>query len=231
MQRERDSNTPAYYPYSTNPVPPAQRAPSLSYPVPSKNPGEGGPVILPPTAAESKRDRKRRETINKIELLHDESWRTRDEKFSALYREYHTDNKAVNKQPPQSAQYDLRLYPKSLERDALFEATEVNYQYKLQQAKRAFEAEKELIEAQFHEARDQVRQRLLAEIEDRRRKLREEKEGGDNISGTCLLSCRACANDDVPREEDSGYTSSGDEAMPPGTEDFRAKAPLKSERE
>ena len=119
-------------------------------------------------------------------MLHDESWRTRDEKFSALYREYHNENRAVCKQPPQSAQYDLRLYPKSLERDALFEATEVSYQYKMAQARKAFDAERELIEAQYHEARDQVRQRLLGSIEERRRKLREEMEGGDVISGTSI---------------------------------------------
>jgi hypothetical protein len=37
------------------------------------------PNILPPQAAESKRDRKRRETVNKIELLHSTSWQNRDE--------------------------------------------------------------------------------------------------------------------------------------------------------
>jgi hypothetical protein len=37
------------------------------------------PTILPPQHAESKRDKKRRETVNKIEMLHDESWRNRDE--------------------------------------------------------------------------------------------------------------------------------------------------------
>lgn len=35
--------------------------------------------LIPPHASESKRDRKRRETINKIEVLHDESWRNREE--------------------------------------------------------------------------------------------------------------------------------------------------------
>lgn len=37
------------------------------------------PTILPPQHAESKRDRKRRETVNKIELLHNGSWLNRDE--------------------------------------------------------------------------------------------------------------------------------------------------------
>jgi hypothetical protein len=38
-----------------------------------------GPTIIPPQHLESKRDRKRRETVNKIEMLHDESLRNRDE--------------------------------------------------------------------------------------------------------------------------------------------------------
>ena len=51
------------------------------------------------------------------------------------------------------------------------------------QAKRMYESERETIEGQYWDARDQVRQRLLQAIEERRRKLREEKEGGDVVSG------------------------------------------------
>lgn len=55
-----------------------------------------------------------------------------------------------------------------------------------QQAKRMYESERESIEGQYWDARDQVRQRLLGAIEDRRRKLREEKEGGDVVTGQSL---------------------------------------------
>ncbi len=51
------------------------------------------------------------------------------------------------------------------------------------QAKRMYESERESIEAAYWDARDQVRQRLLGAIEERRRKLREEKEGGDVVTG------------------------------------------------
>jgi hypothetical protein len=60
------------------------------------------------------------------------------------------------------------------------------------QAKKMYQSERALIEAQYFEARDQVRQRLLGAIEERRRKLREEKEGGDVVTGgSCFryLSC------------------------------------------
>ena len=49
-----------------------------------------------------------------------------------------------------------------------------------------YESERESIEGQYWDARDQVRQRLLASIEERRRKLREEKEGGDVVTETLL---------------------------------------------
>ncbi|TXT13715.1 hypothetical protein VHUM_01082 [Vanrija humicola] len=144
------------------------------------------PTILPPQQSESKRDRKRRETVNKIELLHNGSWNNRDEKFSQQYKEYHNENKAVNTQPPTSSKYLLRLYPKTIERDAFLTATETHHQYKVNQAKKMYESERDHIEGMYWEARDQVRQRLLASIEERRRKLREEKEGGDVVTESLL---------------------------------------------
>lgn len=46
-----------------------------------------------------------------------------------------------------------------------------------------YESERDNIEGMYWEARDQIRQRLLGAIEERRRKLREEKEGGDVVTG------------------------------------------------
>ncbi len=46
-----------------------------------------------------------------------------------------------------------------------------------------YQAEREGIEAHYWDARDQIQQRMLSMIEERRRKLREEKEGGDVITG------------------------------------------------
>lgn len=51
------------------------------------------------------------------------------------------------------------------------------------QANQMYENERESIEAQYRDAKEQVVQRLLGAMEERRRKLREEKEGGEVISG------------------------------------------------
>lgn len=123
-------------------------------------------------------------------------------RFSGLYKEYHNENKAVNTQPPTSHKYLLTLYPHTIERDALLEEAEIEYQYKCvfcmctrpgsahqgrsAQARKMYESEREAIEAQYWEARDLVRQRLISSLEDRRRRLREEKEGGDNITESLL---------------------------------------------
>lgn len=55
-----------------------------------------------------------------------------------------------------------------------------------------YKDERAAIEAQYNEAKEQVVQRLLASLEERRRKLREEKEGGEIISGSSLsrLKCK-----------------------------------------
>lgn len=50
-------------------------------------------------------------------------------KFSQQYKEFHNENKAVNTQPPTSSKYLLRLYPKTIERDAYLQAAETHYQY------------------------------------------------------------------------------------------------------
>ena len=68
------------------------------------------------------------------------------------------------------------------------------------QAKRMYESERESIEASYWDAKDQVRQRLLGAVEERRRKLREEKEGGDVVSGTSkALSHLASKNLSTPQ--------------------------------
>lgn len=63
------------------PTPPSYNKSQHSYITMSKYPPGPSqpPTILPPAHAESKRDRKRRETVNKIELLHSGSWANRDE--------------------------------------------------------------------------------------------------------------------------------------------------------
>lgn len=77
----------------------------------------------------------------------------------------------------------MRLYPKTIERDAYLQAAQIHYDYASSQARKMYESERESIEGTYWEARDQVRQRLLGLIDERRRKLREEKEGGDIVTG------------------------------------------------
>ena len=51
------------------------------------------------------------------------------------------------------------------------------------QAGKLYQNERDTIEAQYNDAREQIVQRFLFSLDERRRKLREEKEGGDVISG------------------------------------------------
>jgi len=60
---------------------------------------------------------------------------------------------------------------------------EVGADRRVNRAYDEYKDERAAIEAQYNEAKEQVVQRLLASMEERRRKLREEKEGGEIISG------------------------------------------------
>jgi hypothetical protein len=60
---------------------------------------------------------------------------------------------------------------------------EVRADSRVNRAYDEYKDERASIEAQYNEAKEQVVQRLLASMEERRRKLREEKEGGEIISG------------------------------------------------
>lgn len=62
-----------------------------------------------------------------------------------------------------------------------------------------YKSERDHIEQTYWEARDQVRSRLLAAIDERRRKLTAEKEGGDIVSGefsalAALWALTTCPN-------------------------------------
>lgn len=65
--------------------------------------------------------------------------------------------------------------------------TSVNF-LRVDQANKMYQNERDTIEAQYNDAREQIVQRFLYSLDERRRKLREEKEGGDVISGTLPLS-------------------------------------------
>ncbi|KAJ9103342.1 hypothetical protein QFC19_004440 [Naganishia cerealis] len=94
-------------------------------------------------ATESKRDKKRREIIEKVEKQHAE--------------------KIQN-----------------------FQHIDTQYEYKLASARKLYQVERQKIEDEYKKSRELVRQRLLDGLEERRRKIREDKETTNDIVADTL---------------------------------------------
>lgn len=81
--------------------------------------------------------------------------------------------------PPTSQSYLLSLYTLTLERDALLSQISHHHEYKVDSSRKLFDLERDKLEDDYRKARDGVKQMLLDKVDDRRKRLREEKEGGD----------------------------------------------------
>lgn len=81
--------------------------------------------------------------------------------------------------PPTSTSYLLSLYTLTLERDALLSQIDLHHEYRLHSSRRIFELERERLEDEYRRAREGVRNVLLDRVEERKRRLREERESGD----------------------------------------------------
>ncbi|PCH44418.1 hypothetical protein WOLCODRAFT_138995 [Wolfiporia cocos MD-104 SS10] len=84
--------------------------------------------------------------------------------------------------------YNLRLYPISLERSALLASLVRQEKHGLEVVQTAYEDEREKVEEEWKKGREQIRERLLQGIEERRRRAREEKEGEGAVADTGLDS-------------------------------------------
>ncbi|KAL7415702.1 hypothetical protein BDY24DRAFT_381937 [Mrakia frigida] len=158
---------------------------------------------------ESKRDRKRREWVEKVEFKHKERMEDRDR----MYIETHTHLSHLASSllplPPTSQSYLLSLYSLTLERDALLSQISHHHEYRLDSSRKLFELERAKLEDDYRKAREGVKQMLLDKVEERRKRLREEKDGGDildsysipplpssssNPSGSLLSSSSSTSN-------------------------------------
>lgn len=89
--------------------------------------------------------------------------------------------------PPTSQSYLLSLYTLTLERDALLSQISHHHEYRVDSSRKLFDLERDKLEDDYRKARDGVRQMLLDKVDERRKRLREEKDGGDVMGQSTLL--------------------------------------------
>ncbi|CDZ98070.1 Sds3-like [Phaffia rhodozyma] len=133
----------------------------------------------PGSQPESKRDKKRREWVDKVEAKHKERMDDRDRMYIDTHQSLSHLASSLLPLPPTSQSYLLSLYLLTLERDALLSQVEMHHEYRLESSRRLFELEKDRLEEEYRKAKEGAKNLLLDKVEERRKRLREEKDGGD----------------------------------------------------
>ncbi|KAB5594431.1 Centrosomal protein ATPase [Ceratobasidium theobromae] len=185
---------------SLNPRPPVYQSPiaptrdyhyshtASSYVRPQPGPADASGSM--PVLDESKKDKRRRETADRIARIAEAK---RDERAfldqQALLR---GSAHQLYTNPNSHAEFSLKLYPITLERTANVNRIEAAEQAGVHRgradpvvvtvlipdtAEAAYDEEQEKIEEEWKRQRDRLRERMLEAIEERRRKAREEKDG------------------------------------------------------
>lgn len=85
--------------------------------------------------------------------------------------------------PALSRPYLLALNRLTLERDAELRQSALLHAHQVESARIAYEQDRGKIDEEARNAKRAVRERLLAAVEERRKRLREDKESGEGTSG------------------------------------------------
>jgi len=80
-------------------------------------------------------------------------------------------------EPSAHPEFMMRLLPKSIERAALLNQCQYEEAHGLENARLAWEEERDRVDSEWRKGNDRLKERLLEGIEERRRRAREEKDG------------------------------------------------------
>lgn len=120
------------------------------------------------------------------------SYRT-DRLFQHLQHRYMSEHTTLLTSPLFSRQYQLNLSMLTLQREAALRQVALLHAHQVEGARKSYESEVAKVEDEAKQARKLVRERLTAAVEDRRKKLKEEKEGGEGGIGEYTVVARRLA--------------------------------------
>lgn len=160
--------------YDLGPPAPPPRLVNNAHRAPSKR-------TAPPLAEApvSKRDRKRKEVLDRLERSHWEGFENRDPVYHDTYMSLTSTYHALLNRPSLVREYAIRLADYTVERGASLRSAELYYAFLVERSKRSSEAERNKVEDEARLAKRHVRDKLLTVIEERKRRLKEERDGGD----------------------------------------------------
>ncbi|CCM02561.1 uncharacterized protein FIBRA_04664 [Fibroporia radiculosa] len=135
-------------------------------------------------AEDPKREKRRREMVGRLTKEMGDRRDDAGRHYAETISDLHSTSIQLSTRPETSPAYNLRLYPVSLERSALLASLVRQEKHALEIVRTAYEDEREKVEEDWKKGRDNIRQRLLEGIEERRRRAREEKEGEGAVTET-----------------------------------------------
>ncbi|MCO5573439.1 hypothetical protein L7F22_027210 [Adiantum nelumboides] len=173
---------------------------------------------------ESKKIRKRKEVVDRIHRVHWDTVDNRDLLYNEMQHSLAQTGSILLLSPALSRPYLLALHRLTLERDAQLRQIALLHAHQVESARTAFEQDRNKVEDEARSAKKAVRERLLAAVEDRRKRLREDKEGGEGTSDALLdSSSRAHATRKL-RNKGPGASRRGDGLEPEGSLSLRGKS-------
>lgn len=151
----------------------SRRAPSSSHRSVRRGPPGGG------EAPASKRDRKRREILERLERAHWEGLDNRDALYHDAYVNLTTTYQTLMMRPSLVREYALSLANYTVKRSEILRSNALYHAFLNDRGQHLYEAEHAKIEDEARIAKRTTRDRLLGVIEERKRRLKEERDGGE----------------------------------------------------
>ncbi|KAI0731389.1 hypothetical protein C8Q76DRAFT_612422 [Earliella scabrosa] len=138
-----------------------------------------GPSSRPhgPQGEDPKKDKRRKEVVSKITKEMAERREDYGRHYAESISDLHSLSIQLSTRPETSPAYNLRLYPITLERGAILSSIEFQERHAMQVVQTAYDEERSRVEEEWRQGRDRIRSSMLAGIEERRRRAREEKDG------------------------------------------------------
>ncbi|OAV89598.1 hypothetical protein PTTG_05849 [Puccinia triticina 1-1 BBBD Race 1] len=123
-----------------------------------------------------KTQRRKESFVAQIERIRENNLKRREGIYTKAWQELQETQNALMSNPPTEINYLVRLHRESLKREQELVAVQVYHDHLISATRAAFDAEVRSIEEEFTNARTQAKEKLLESLEERRKKLKDEKE-------------------------------------------------------
>lgn len=130
-------------------------------------------------ASASKRDRKRKEVLDRLDRTHWEGIENREAVFQETYVALTSTYHALLTNPTHVREFAIAMADRTLDRNAALREVALYHAFRMERSQSTFAAERAKVDDEARLAKRSVRDKLLHVIEDRKRRLRDEKEGGE----------------------------------------------------